>query len=422
MQPNLREPFRINTDCSEWALGCELSQRTPENEWKPVAYDGRQLRGAELNYPIHEKELLAIKHALRIFDRYIDNGTLTEIVTDHESLQYLQSTKTYSKRLARWVAEFGEHALKIRYRKGKENVVADTLSRRPDFIGKGSANVAVAAREGPLLAAISDTDGIEWRDAMIMFITKNTPPPFELRKSINDKEANKFEVRKELVNPDNPKGKVQDTLYRKVEGFLVPFLEPEFRKDFVRKMHESYGHLGAPGILGAVRYRAWWSTLTKNFQEYLKRCPNCLASGPSKKRMERELHRHQVQKLRPFERWSIDLVGILPKTPHGNRWIITAVDFATGWPVAKALPDAKATTIAAFLYDLCCMYGVPREILTDLGANFVGKVMEHYLTKLGVAHATTTPYHPRTNGKVENFNGLIGRTLTKLFLKKPIRL
>jgi hypothetical protein len=138
--------------------------------------------------------------------------------------------------------------------------------------------------------------------------------------------------------------------------------------------------------------------------------------------MERELHRHQVQKLRPFERWSIDLVGILPKTPHGNRWIITAVDFATGWPVAKALPDAKATTIAAFLYDLCCMYGVPREILTDLGANFVGKVMEHYLTKLGVAHATTTPYHPRTNGKVENFNGLIGRTLTKLLLGKPVRL
>ena len=56
MQPNLREPFRINTDCSEWALGCELSQRTPENEWKPVAYDGRQLRGAELNYLIHKKE------------------------------------------------------------------------------------------------------------------------------------------------------------------------------------------------------------------------------------------------------------------------------------------------------------------------------------------------------------------------------
>ncbi|KAJ6088214.1 hypothetical protein N7486_009475 [Penicillium sp. IBT 16267x] len=52
--------------------------------------------GAELNYPTQEKELLAIKHALRLWDRVIDNGHKTTVITDHASLQYLQTTTTYS--------------------------------------------------------------------------------------------------------------------------------------------------------------------------------------------------------------------------------------------------------------------------------------------------------------------------------------
>ena len=44
--------------------------------------------------------------------------------------------------------------------------------------------------------------------------------------------------------------------------------------------------------------------------------------------------------VQPFERWGIDLIGRLPTTPNGNNWIITAVDYATGWPVARAVPEA----------------------------------------------------------------------------------
>jgi hypothetical protein len=57
--------FRVETDCSEWALGCVLLQIGPDNKWHPVAFDGRKLRGAELNYPVYKKELLVIKYTLR---------------------------------------------------------------------------------------------------------------------------------------------------------------------------------------------------------------------------------------------------------------------------------------------------------------------------------------------------------------------
>ena len=66
IQPDLSKPFVIETDASEWAIGMVLLQVGPDGKLHPVAFDGRKLTGAELNYPVHEKELLAIKEALRL--------------------------------------------------------------------------------------------------------------------------------------------------------------------------------------------------------------------------------------------------------------------------------------------------------------------------------------------------------------------
>ena len=172
LQPDRTEPFRIETDASEWAIGCVLLQLGLDGKWHPVAFDGRKLNGAELNYPVHEKELLAIKYALRTWNEYIQNGTTTEVVTDHESLKYLTTTKTPSKRLARWIDEFSEYQLDIKYRKGSEAVVPDAISRRPDFLGKGPANVAWTATNAlELDTAINPLDiDFDWEKTMIAFL------------------------------------------------------------------------------------------------------------------------------------------------------------------------------------------------------------------------------------------------------------
>ena len=126
---------------------------------------------------------------------------------------------------------------------------------------------------------------------------------------------------------------------------------------------------------------------------------------------------------RPFERWGIDLVGRLPTTPNGNRWIITAIDYGTGWPVARAVPDATEEALAQFLYrDIYAHYGAFTELISDNGPNLLSGAVRHFLQLIQARHRTTTPYHPRTNGKVENFNGLVGRMLTKYLMGKPTRL
>lgn len=175
--------------------------------------------------------------------------------------------------------------------------------------------------------------------------------------------------------------------------------------------------------MGVVKHRVWWHSQDQDVRNFTKFGSQCQAESP-KRSLERETPRHIVKlNLQPFERWAIDLIGILPTTPHENRWMITAIDYATGWPLARAVKDAKTEIIAAFVHEeMFRHYGSPRELLSGNGANLLSKIIKHYLRILATKHRNITPYHPRTNGKVENLNGTLGNSLTKYKTNKPTKL
>ena len=132
-QPDTSKAFIIETDASDFGYGAILIQIGEDGLEHPIAFESKQFSSAERNYALHERELFAIKEALRKWRCYIENGTTTLVRTDHASLQYLKSTTKPSGRLARWLAEFGEFNLNIKYKPGTEMIVADTLSRRSDY-------------------------------------------------------------------------------------------------------------------------------------------------------------------------------------------------------------------------------------------------------------------------------------------------
>jgi hypothetical protein len=102
---------------------------------------------------------------------------------------------------------------------------------------------------------------------------------------------------------------------------------------------------------------------------------------------------------------------------------LTTLHWATGWSLAKAIPVATEDGIAEFIFnEICIHYGAPQEIFTDGGKNLWGGVVQRYLKKIGTMHKGTSPYHPRTNGKVERLNGIIGSMLGKMLLNKPTKL
>jgi hypothetical protein len=164
--------------------------------------------------------------------------------------------------------------------------------------------------------------------------------------------------------------------------------------------------------------------MEKDLRRFIASCPNCQIHQRQRISQEREYGRLVTDpSIQPFQRWGIDLMGRLPKTNDGNQWIITAIDYATGWPIAKAIPKATEETIADFIYDEIYMhYGAPQEIFTDGGKNLWGGIVQKYSEKMRTLHKGTSPYHPRTNGKVERLNGIIGTMLGKLLLNKPTKL
>ena len=86
------------------------------------------MNAAEMNYPTHERELLAVIHALRVWRHYL-LGKRFKIFTDHHSLKYLMTQPIVSKRQARWVEMLAEFDFEVVHRPRKSNVVADALSK-----------------------------------------------------------------------------------------------------------------------------------------------------------------------------------------------------------------------------------------------------------------------------------------------------
>jgi hypothetical protein len=113
------------TDASDLAIGAVLMQ-----DKRVIAYESHKLSPAELNYPVHEKELLAVIHSLKVWRHYL-LGVKFKIETDHQFLRYLSTQPNLSRRQCRWMELLQEFDFDIEYVKGKENVVADALSRRP---------------------------------------------------------------------------------------------------------------------------------------------------------------------------------------------------------------------------------------------------------------------------------------------------
>jgi len=124
----------IETDASDFALGAVLSQRDEENRLHPVAFHSRKFQPAEINYEIHDKELLAVVDTFKHWRRYCEGAThQVQVFSDHQNLEYFATTKVLNRQQARWAQELAGIDLRIYYRPGTQNGKPDALSRRSEY-------------------------------------------------------------------------------------------------------------------------------------------------------------------------------------------------------------------------------------------------------------------------------------------------
>ncbi len=115
----------------------------------------------------------------------------------------------------------------------------------------------------------------------------------------------------------------------------------------------------------------------------------------------------------PFQRMAMDIVGPLPRSRSGNKYILVICDYATRYPEAIPLRAIDAETIAEELVKFFSRVGIPEEILTDQGSNFTSKLLAEVYRLLHIKPICTSPYHPQTDGLVERFNQTLKAMLRK---------
>ena len=101
----------------------------------------------------------------------------------------------------------------------------------------------------------------------------------------------------------------------------------------------------------------------------------------------------------------MDILGPLPLTVRGNRYVLVVGDYFTKWMEAYPVPNTEAGTVAnVFVHHFVSRFGVPDVLHTDQGRNFESTLMKEVCQLLGIVKTRTTPYHPQSDGLVERFN------------------
>jgi transposase InsO family protein len=179
------------------------------------------------------------------------------------------------------------------------------------------------------------------------------------------------------------------------------------------------GHPGINKTSDRLLQNFCFPGITAEITRYCKSCDICQRTV-EKGRVPKVPLGHMPIIDTPFDRVAIDLIGpIEPISERGHRYILTVVDYATRYPEAVALKNITTETVAEALVEIYSRVGIPKEVLSDQGTQFVSGIMKEVSRILSVKQLVSRPYHPMCNGLCEKFNGTLKTMLKKVCAEKP---
>lgn len=382
--PRGTAPTSLTTDASDVAVGASLEQFI-EGQWRPLAYFSRKLKQAEARYSTFDKELLAIYLAVKHFRYFIEGRPLT-IYTDHKPLTFalLKSSEPQTDRQARQLSLISQYTSNIFHVKGKENIVADTLSRCvpsehencPDNNDINSVNVVSSSSLIDYSALAND----QIDDPSVQAFRNN----------------NHFEVQDiRIIGSDK-------TLLCDVSTARSrPIVPKKWRNKIFQTFH-CLAHSGIRGSRKLISDRFLWKNMQKDIGNLVRTCTPC-------QRAKTQKHTHSPASTFPvpdrrFGEIHVDIVGPLPPS-RGCKYLFTIVDRYTRWPAAFPMSTSTADACAKVLLSgWISSFGVPDDITSDRGSQFESDLWAALNKLLGSARSRTTSYHPQSNGLVERFH------------------
>lgn len=392
--PDFEKPFVIACDASGVGLGAVLSQSTDDGE-VVIAYASRTLTKNEMNFSATERECLAVIFAVEKFRPYVE-GTRFTVITDHYSLLWLQNLKDPQGRLARWALRLQGYDYTLVHRKGKEHVVPDLLSRAP-IVGE----IRISGIPGSN-SEIKD----KWYLSMIQNVQKNPA------------DYSGWRVTEEKLWKHLPS---QFGLEEDYDNWKL-VVPKDFRNKVYEECHDEVtaGHLGVMKTYLRVRQRYYWPKMKADIARYVKSCLVCQKNKPDNCKPAGFMGRSRLVS-EPWSMISADLIGPLPRSTRGYRYILVILDTFSKFCLLYPLRSATAALVAQHLEnDIFMIYGIPKFLICDNGPEFKGQPLRSLADKYHFRILYNAKRHPQAN-PTERANKTIG-TMLRSYVKDNQRL
>ena len=302
-------------------------------------------------------------------------------------------------RLARWSLFLQPFNLSIKYRPGKCNQNADSLSRAP-------VN-AITVQS----IMVDDWVTAQKEDTFCQQILK------DLEKATSQTEQGGPQLR-DITSDDNFQILPNNLLANASGKIVVP---AKLQKEIMIRYHDHKlaGHFGVTKTLSIIRAKYFWPKMIPQIQAHVRNCLLCA------KRKAHTTCKAPMQPIPPseyiWERIAMDIMGPLPESSRNYKYILVIMEYATKYVIATPMRDMTAATVMRKLIKhVILKEGISSVILTDRGPNFLSNDMKELSRQLGVKQVRTTAYHPQTDGLVENFNKTLTDMLTAHVHKEPI--
>jgi len=171
------------------------------------------------------------------------------------------------------------------------------------------------------------------------------------------------------------------------------------------------GHLGVTKTLNRIRQRSYWSGIKNGVRSYIAACEKC--AKRENPLVTKKALMQMVRSGYPMERIVTDIIGELPITENGNRYILVISDYFTKSTESFPMPNMEARTVAKIVVEeIVAKFEVPITIHLDQGGQFKGHQFQEMCKLLQIEKTRTTPYHQQSDGNVERFNRKLATMLS----------
>ena len=370
--PDFSQSFILDVDACDQSIEGVISQEI-NGEERPVAFASRTLTKTERSYCVTRKEMLALVNFVKHFKHYL-YGRKFLVRTDHSSLKWLMNFKNPQGQIARWIEVLVSYDMKVQHRPGRQHGNADGVSRIPCTQcgrrdGKERVNVLDCSDSRNLdLKTLQDEDRDiallkGWLESGVRPDSKDTSSESYVVKALLGQWKN-LELHDGLLVR---RYEDSDT-NRTMRQAIVPQSK---RREVLKISHDvqTSGHLGMKKTLSKVRQNYYWPGVSQDVKIYVSGCEICQKGKepiPSK-RTPMQVARSRY----PMEIIAVDIMGELPETDRGNKYVLVVSDYFTKWTECYPMPNMEAVTVAKLLVEqLFTRFGVPEQIHSDQGRQF----------------------------------------------------